>query len=86
MDFSIELVLKARKFRAGAEVLLLEAVESTMESNLSESRHRSYERGVLKGCVQSQPREASGQCPFLAWREGHNLSIPLIMGQKLDKK
>ena len=39
VDLSCELVLEAKKFRIGAEVLLLEAVESAMESNLSEMGH-----------------------------------------------
>ena len=67
MDFSIELVLKARKFRAGAEVLLLEAVQSTMESNLSESRHRSYERprSQRKGVSSPSQERPVGSAPCL---------------------
>lgn len=75
VDLSCELVLKAKKFRVGAEVLLLEAVESAMESNLSEMGHL---------CLVS--KEMSGQCPLISRRESHSLSIPLVVGQRLDKK
>lgn len=93
VDLSCELVLKARKFRIGAEVLLLEAVESPMESNLSETGHFFYgkwcsQRNTLseEGCAQSWPREMGGKCPLIPRRESHSLSIPFVVGQRLDKK
>lgn len=64
---------KARKFRAGSEVLLLEAVKNIMESSLSETRHLSCKRQYSErkeGCVLPD-KEASRQYPLLAGREGH---------------
>lgn len=74
MGFSIALVIKARKFRAGSEVLLLETVKTFMESSLSETRCLSCKRRYSErkeGCVEFWPRETSRQCPLLAGREGH---------------
>lgn len=86
MVVSVELVLKAGKLRVGSEALLLEAVVSCMENNLSETRYLSYERLYSQRKDVSTTREASRQGPLLTQREGHNLSIPLLMGQKLDQK
>lgn len=65
VDLSCELVLKARKFRIGAEVLLLETVESPMESNLSETRHFFYGKwcSQRKGVPSPGPERWVGSAP-----------------------
>lgn len=87
VDLSCELVLKARKFRVGAEVCFWKLLKAPWKVTCQKQGISSMGGGVLRGRVHPVLTQRDGWAVTLISRRGsHSLSIPLVVGQRLDKK